>query len=84
LEKKFYIGQGYSGERCGPWASCSQSYDPWTWKNITNSQFSALFSFVLSDIHLIFGTVLCHTEIQIKFKFGFNSLIFLEVMAQWT
>jgi hypothetical protein len=24
LEKKyFYIGQGYSGERCGPWASCS-------------------------------------------------------------
>jgi hypothetical protein len=23
IEKKyFYIGQGYSGERCGPWASC--------------------------------------------------------------
>ena len=21
-EKYFYIGQGYSGERCGPWASC--------------------------------------------------------------
>jgi hypothetical protein len=22
LEKYFYVGQGYSGERCGPWASC--------------------------------------------------------------
>jgi hypothetical protein len=21
-KKYFYIGQGYSGERCGPWASC--------------------------------------------------------------
>jgi hypothetical protein len=21
-KKNFYIGQGYSGERCGPWASC--------------------------------------------------------------
>jgi hypothetical protein len=28
-----------------------RSYGPWTYKNITNSQFSALFSFVLSDIH---------------------------------
>jgi hypothetical protein len=43
-----------------------------------------LSSFVLSDIHFIFGTLLCHTEIQIKFEFGFDSLIFLEVMAQWT
>jgi hypothetical protein len=23
-KKYFYIGQGYSGERCGPWASCLQ------------------------------------------------------------
>jgi hypothetical protein len=22
LEKYFYMGQGFSGERCGPWASC--------------------------------------------------------------
>jgi hypothetical protein len=22
MEMKFYVGQGYSGERCGPWASC--------------------------------------------------------------
>jgi hypothetical protein len=22
LEEYFYVGQGYSGERCGPWASC--------------------------------------------------------------
>jgi hypothetical protein len=21
-KKYFYFGQGYSGERCGPWASC--------------------------------------------------------------
>jgi hypothetical protein len=47
-------------------------------------QFSTPFSFVLSDIHFIFGTLLCHTKIQIKFEFGFDSLIFLEVMAQWT
>jgi hypothetical protein len=46
-----------------------------------NYQFSALFSFVLSDIHLIFGTLLCHTNIQIKVEFGFDSLIFHEVMA---
>jgi hypothetical protein len=50
-------------------------------KNITNSQFSALFSFILSDIYLIFSTLLCHTEIQIKFEFGFDSLIFHKVMA---
>jgi hypothetical protein len=59
-KKYFYIGQGYSGERCGPWASC--------------------FS-LLIDIHLIFGTLLCHTKIQIKYEFGFDPLIFTEVMA---
>jgi hypothetical protein len=25
-KKYFYIGQGYSGERCGPWASCVLNY----------------------------------------------------------
>jgi Na+-driven multidrug efflux pump len=30
---------------------------------------------------LIFGTLLCHTKIQIKFEFGFDPLIFHEVMA---
>jgi hypothetical protein len=36
---------------------------------------------VLSDIHLIFGTLLCHTKIQIKFETGFDPLIFHEVMV---
>jgi hypothetical protein len=30
---------------------------------------------------LIFGTLLCHTKIQIKFEFGSNPMIFHEVMA---
>jgi hypothetical protein len=36
---------------------------------------------LLTDIHLIFSTLLCHTKIQIKFEFGFDPLIFPEVMA---
>jgi hypothetical protein len=36
---------------------------------------------MLSDIYLIFGTLLWHIKIQIKFEFGFDPLIFLEVMA---
>jgi hypothetical protein len=36
---------------------------------------------MLSDIHLIFGTLLCHTKIQIKIEFGFDPSIFHEVMA---
>jgi hypothetical protein len=36
---------------------------------------------MLSDVHLIFGTLLCHTDIQIKFKFGFDPSIFDGVMA---
>jgi hypothetical protein len=48
---------------------------------MTNYQFSALFFALLTDIHLIFGTLICHTKIQIKFEFGFNALIFHEVMA---
>jgi hypothetical protein len=35
-----------------------------------------LVSFVLSNIHWIFGTLLYHTKMQIKFKFGFDPLIF--------
>jgi hypothetical protein len=36
---------------------------------------------LLADIHLIFGTLLCHTKTQIKFEFGSDPLIFQEVMA---
>jgi hypothetical protein len=41
---------------------------------ITNYQFSGLFLSLLTDIHLIFGTLFCHTKLQIKFKFGFLSI----------
>jgi hypothetical protein len=44
------------------------------------SVFRTFFS-LLIDIILIFGTLLCHTKIQIKFEFGFDPLIFPEVMA---
>jgi hypothetical protein len=47
----------------------------------TNYQFSALFFALLTDIHLIFGILLCNTKIQIQFEFGFESLIFHEVIA---
>jgi hypothetical protein len=36
---------------------------------------------LFTDIRLIFGTLLCHTKIQIKFKFGSDPLIFPKVMA---
>jgi hypothetical protein len=39
------------------------------------------FFSLLTDLHLIFGTLLCHTKIQIKFEFGSEPLIFYEVMA---
>jgi hypothetical protein len=42
--------------------------------------FQTFFS-LLTDIHLIFGTLLCYTKIQIKFEFGSDPLIFHEVMA---
>jgi hypothetical protein len=32
--------------------------------------------FLLTDFHLIFDTLICHTKIQIKFEFGFDPLIF--------
>ena len=35
-----------------------------------------LVLFMLSDIDLIFGTLLCHTKIQIKFEFGLDPSIF--------
>jgi hypothetical protein len=51
-------------------------------KKNTNYQFSALFFTLLTDIHLIFGTLLCSTKIQIEFECGFDPLIFHEVMAR--
>jgi hypothetical protein len=29
----------------------------------------------------VFGTLICHTKIQIKFEFGFDPLIFHEIMT---
>lgn len=54
-------------------------------RNIVNIiwQFSTLFVFVLADIYFIFGTLLCHDKLQIKwckFQFHFGLLIF-RVMA---
>jgi hypothetical protein len=40
-----------------------------------------IFFSLLTDIHLIFSTLLCNTKIHIKFEFGFDPLIFHEVMA---
>jgi hypothetical protein len=50
-------------------------------KNIMNYQFSTLFLSLLTDINLIFGTLFCHTNLQIKFDFGFDPLECHEVMA---
>jgi hypothetical protein len=50
-------------------------------KNHELSVFRTFFFALLTDIHLIFGTLLCHTKIQITFEFGFDQLIFHEVMA---
>jgi hypothetical protein len=36
---------------------------------------------LLTDMHLIFGTLLCHAKIHIKFEFGFDSFIFTEVTS---
>jgi hypothetical protein len=40
-----------------------------------------IFFSLLTTVHLIFGTLLCHTKIQIKFEFGSDPFIFHEVMA---
>jgi hypothetical protein len=42
--------------------------------------FHTFFS-VLTDNDLIFGTLLCHTKIQIKIEFGFDPLILNEVIT---
>jgi hypothetical protein len=42
--------------------------------------FLDFFFSLLTDIHLIFGTLFCHTKIQIKFEFGSDPLIFHKVM----
>jgi hypothetical protein len=44
------------------------------------SVFRTFFS-LLTDIHLVFGTLLCHTKIEIHFEFRFDPLSFTEVMA---
>jgi hypothetical protein len=46
--------------------------------------FTHFFFALLTDIHLIFGTLLWNTKIRIKFEFGFDPLIFHEVMALGT
>jgi hypothetical protein len=43
--------------------------------------FPDFFFSLLIDIHLIFVTLPCHTKIQIKFEFGFDLLIFPEIIA---
>jgi hypothetical protein len=43
--------------------------------------FPDFFFSLITDIHLIFGTLLWHTKIEIKFEFGFDPLICQEVMA---
>jgi hypothetical protein len=45
------------------------------------SVFRTFFVHAFRYIHLIFGTLLCHTKIQIKFEFGFDPSIFHGVMA---
>jgi hypothetical protein len=42
---------------------------------------STLFFSLLTDNHIIFGTLLCHTMLQIKFEFGFDPSDFHEVTA---
>jgi hypothetical protein len=43
--------------------------------------FPSFFVSLLTDTHLIFGTLLCHAKIHIKCEFGLDSLISHEVMA---
>jgi hypothetical protein len=43
--------------------------------------FPDFFLFLLTDMHLKFGTLLCHTKMQIKFEFGPDPLIFHDVIA---
>jgi hypothetical protein len=38
--------------------------------------------FLFADIHLIFGTLLCHTNLHIKFEFDFDPLIFPNAMTE--
>jgi hypothetical protein len=53
------------------------------WRGDIIISFSDFFSLcsALTDIHLIFATLFCHTELEIKFKFGFYPFEFHEVMA---
>ena len=56
------------------------SYGPFGTLNIDNTQFSALFSFMLWHIVLKFCIWLCFTVPQIKFECRQFALIFVEVM----
>ena len=51
---------------------------------ILSRWFSRLFFLLLADIQLIFGTLLCHTKLQIKFEFGFDPFIFHLSYGPWT
>jgi hypothetical protein len=57
----------------------SLSYGPWTYKNIMNSQFSALFFSLLTDIHLLFETLLSNTKLQLRFHCFFTKLWSLDL-----
>jgi hypothetical protein len=43
--------------------------------------FCTFFFSLLTDIHLLFDTLLSNSKLQIRFEFGFDPLIFHEVMA---
>jgi hypothetical protein len=45
--------------------------------------FRTFFS-ILTYITLIFGTLICHTKMQIKCEFGFDPLIFRFSYSPWT
>ena len=50
-------------------------------ENFINCQFSALFFSLLADIHLIFGTLLCHTKLQISSSFVSIDSFFTELWS---
>ena len=45
-------------------------------ENFIIYQFSALYLSLFADVLLIFSTLLCHTNLQIKLEFGFDLFIF--------
>ena len=59
------------------------SYAPFGSQNTENTQFSALFSYMLWLIELKFCTLLCVTKIQIKFECRQFASSFVGVMPFW-